>query len=332
MNKIQMSVSNDIQELIKYVNKQGLRDVFSLLIYQIKLSEARSHFIRETYESLRLPMSADKSSSSNNVIKGQIIQLDLISKLFMFMEDYLSYSYYLHNAKEELPTKILSHDSVVWKEIEHLKSLDNDGIYKYLLLPNSDNLPLSHDDREFVKETLSNLVRDILGRIKEITNFYDKYNRIYIKYKHIFSALIGTSYKDEKNRIEIPRIFMRDINKDKTICTYILSTDNETVDYYGKLGNDTSKVFSILLDCHIHSIQNFGRAFLIPDIDFTSSHNKDKWLEIVRKVNTFTGIPPLTLTINVMEPISQLMLKGLAKDHIFKSNRDIFSTSNTETR
>jgi len=184
---------------------------------------------------------------------------------------------------------------------------------------------------------LSNFADDIYRRIKEITYFYENYNRVYIKYKHIFSPLIGTTYKDEQNEIGIPRIFIRDMQKDKItknkiISTYILSTDNETFDYYEKLGNDISSVFLFLLDCHVHSIQNCGRAFLIPDIPFASNDKNNRWQEIVRKVNTYTGIHPLTLRINVKETISQQMLEALSKDHIFKWDQDILKHSENSLR
>jgi|SRR6187200_111489 len=108
------------------------------------MCETRSHLIRETAESLKGLIAANMSSSkTDTIIKIQTIQLDLISKLFMFMEDYLSYSYYLHTSRNELPTKILSHDIVVWDEIEHLNGLDKQGIYDYLSLPYADKLPLS---------------------------------------------------------------------------------------------------------------------------------------------------------------------------------------------
>jgi hypothetical protein len=334
-----MSKSKEKEELDKYISKEGLTDTYPLLIFQIKMCEARSHLIRETAESLKVLNASNISSSkkTDTIIKIQAIQLDLISKLFMFMEDYLSYSYYLYTSRNELPTKILSHTNVVWDEIKHLNGLDKQGIYDYLLLPDADKLPLYDNDKQFVKEVLSNFADDIYRRIKEIINFYQNYDRIYIKYKHIFSPLIGTRYKDEQKGIEIPRIFIRDMQKDKItknkiISTYILSTDNETFDYYEKMGNDISTVFLSLLDCHVHSVQNCGRAFLILDIHFASIEKENRWKEIVRKVNTFTGISPITLRINVKETISQQMLEALSKDHIFKWDQDILKHSENSLR
>lgn len=78
------------------------------------------------------------------------------------------------------------------KEIKHLKALDNEGVSKYLLLPTTDRLPLPDNDKKFVQETLKDLSEGVGTRINEITRFYDNYYRVYIRYKHIFSAIIGT--------------------------------------------------------------------------------------------------------------------------------------------
>ena len=78
------------------------------------------------------------------------------------------------------------------KEIKHLKALDNEGVSKYLLLPTTDRLPLPDNDKKFVQETLKDLSEGVGTRINQITRFYDNYYRVYIRYKHIFSAIIGT--------------------------------------------------------------------------------------------------------------------------------------------
>ena len=85
---------------------------------------------------------------------------------------------------------------------------------------------------------------------------------IYIRYKHIFSAIIGT-YSNEQTK-KIPRIFIRDRNKKKDY-TYVLLSNIETLEYYEKSNDDLTKAFLTLLGCHIHYIQNCGKPFLVPD-------------------------------------------------------------------
>ena len=111
---------------------------------------------------------------------------------------------------------------------------------------------------------------------------------IYIRYKHIFSAIIGT-YSNEQTK-KIPRIFIRDRNKKKDY-TYVLLSNIETLEYYEKSNDDLTKAFLTLLGCHIHYIQNCGKPFLIPDVFFLAGDKKEHWLEIAKKVNSYTGIP-----------------------------------------
>jgi hypothetical protein len=326
------------EELASHLSKEGLWDVYPLLIYQIKLCEAKSHMIKEMSERIRiLLVESDTSNKTDTTIKIQTNQLALISQLFMFMEDYLSYSHYLRTSIKELPMKILSHSNVVWKEMEHLETLNKEGVSDYLLLPQIEKLPLSDTDKLFVGEVLSNFSKDIFRRLERIIKFYKNYHRVYIKYKHIFSPLIGTTYHDLQNGIEIPRIFIRDKKYDKDrnqeiISTYIISTDNATIDYYDTLEDDISIIFSRLLDCYVHSIQNADRPFLIPEVHIIPAEKKLLWQSIVEKVVTIKAIQPLTLRINVKETVSRQMLEALTTDHIFKRDQDILTHEENSAR
>lgn len=73
-----------------------------------------------------------------------------------------------------------------------------------------------------------------------------------------------------------------------------------------------------------HYIQNCGRPFLIPDVFFLTGEKKERWLEIVKKVNSYTGILPLTLKINVKKDIRQGMLTALSREYIFRWDKDFF--------
>jgi len=71
-------------------------------------------------------------------------------------------------------------------------------------------------------------------------------------------------------------------------------------------------------------MQNCGKPFLVPDVFFLAGDKKERWLEIVKKVNSYTGIPPITLKINVKEGIRQRMFNELSREYIFRWDRDIF--------
>jgi hypothetical protein len=147
---------------------------------------------------------------------------------------------------------------------------------------------------------------------------------VYNKYKHIFTPQIGTYSVEET--VKKPRIFIRDeYKKDKITqkATYVLPTEVKTIQYYEELKDDVSKVFLTLLESHIHSIQNCGRPFLIPDGFFLPDEKKNQWLGIVNKINRVTGIMPLNLRINVKEEIRKTMLEALLNKHIFVIDKDI---------
>ena len=268
------------EELRKYILGEDLTKVFPILIYQIILAEARSEMIKESSQKLKKTFMDTVNSyfTEQSFIKLHMLQLDLISKLFMLLEDYLSYSYYLRFNKKDLPENILSPTmGLPQKEINNLKDLDKAGISEYFLLSNLNKLPLPDNDKKFVEEVLNVLFVESQQRINEIAKFFKNYYKVYIRYKHILSAFIGT-YSVEENK-KIPRIFMRDQieNKKQNVkkyYTHILPSNIETLEYYEKLNDHISKMFKLLLACHVHSIQNCGKPFLISDGYFLPSDRK----------------------------------------------------------
>ena len=240
----------------------------------------------------------------------------------------MSYSYYLDQAAlEELHKKILEENTVTWREVDYLKGFSLKDIYAYLLLPDVDKLSLADEEKQFVKENLNTLAQDIRQRINTIVNFFTNYNRVYTKYKHIFSAMVGT-YAIEQNQ-ERPRIFARDYHKDKITkkvgrATYVIPSTLYALDYYEKLKDDISTVFLSLLEAHTQSLYNLGKPFLIPDIYLLSPDKKTYWMQISQKVNFSTvGRAEFILKINVGQKYIQSMLNALAKDFIYKIDEDI---------
>jgi hypothetical protein len=144
------------KQVSDYISSEGLTDLYPILVYQIKLCEARDVLVKDSCQLYRkyLTEVEDSFFSADSIIKLQATQLDVVSKLFMFMEDYLSFSYYLHTSKKELPREIQSRHSVVWDEVEYLENVCAEEIQKYLLLPEVEKLPISNIERNFVNDTL----------------------------------------------------------------------------------------------------------------------------------------------------------------------------------
>jgi hypothetical protein len=316
------------EQVSKYISSEGFDILYPLLMFQIQICEARGILINDTCTRFReYYTEADNGlSTSNSIIKLQATQLDVISKLCMFVEDFLGFSRYLRICKKELPNKIQSQENKVWNEIRSLQKMKTDGFRKYLILPSARQLAISEIEQKFVKQVLKIILSGVQERIQRIIKFYIDFHRVYNKYKHIFAGQLGT-YSIENN-IRKPRIFIRDAyDYPKGVFqkkTYVLPTDTETIDYFEKIKDDILTVFLTLLESHIHSIQNCGKPFLIPDGFFLSQDTKLNWLHLVRRINLVTGIQPLKMRINVKHNIKQTMLDSLSKNHIFIIDKDIF--------
>jgi hypothetical protein len=323
-------LSNKGELISNYLSSNNISNLFNLLVFETILCKARINLIEEKIKRCReLFIDMENSSySADSIVRIQTVQLDTISSLFMILEDFLSYSHYLNATKIELlPDKILDESTVTWKHLGFLRNLSIDKTYDYLLLPRPKKMTLTSEEKRFVSDMLKMLVHDIHDKIGRITGFFVKYNRIYAKYKHVFSAMVGTYAVENNNKM--PRIFIRDRyenKKDNTVeePTYVIPSTLDAFRYYDELKNDISTVFLYLLEAHIQSMQNCGQPFLMPDFYCIAADKKPKWLEIAKKVNFFTGsLPNLNLRINIKERLVESMLNGLSQEYIFKIKEDI---------
>ncbi len=194
--RIIMSAAEKAAIVQSYLNANNLGHVFAMLLYERTLANVRGILLSESINQFRtyLLQSNDMPGRSEYVIKMHAIQLDLISRLFMLLEDYLSYSYLL--------------------------SIDD--ISDYLLFKKVDELELNSNDKEFVTKYLNIFSKDIYERVKRIVKFFDNYYRVYIKYKHIFSAIFGIYGIRDDRSIE-SYIYIRDYLKEMP-STYIIGT------------------------------------------------------------------------------------------------------------
>jgi hypothetical protein len=319
-----------LEQISNYLADNQLNDVFCTLTYQTTVCKARVDSVNRKIESCKehLKQTTNTKHDVEAVIRLQMAQLDLISALFMLLEDYLSYSYFLRNAKSQLPEKILGEETVTWKEVDFLDALDPTKTHEYLLLPSVDKFPmLGEHEKEIVKKNLGTLAGDIHDRIRRIVIFFHNHNRVYGKFKHLFPGVVGT-YTIQQNE-NIPRIFVRDRHYNKVTkvtdsAMYVLPNSLEVFDYYDNLKNDISRVFLSLIEAHIQNMQNCGNPFL--PLDISSSINQSQWLEIAQKVNLLTTLPNITVRINVEQSRVGDMLKALSENFIFKFDRDPIST------
>jgi hypothetical protein len=143
------------EQVSKYLSKNNLTKTFRLLAYEMFLCKARIGLIEEKITRCRQLFTEmqNYSYTAHSVARLQTSQLDLISSLFMLLEDYLSYSHYLNaTEKKFLPDKILDETTVTWKQIPYLQNLSITKTCDYLLLPSIKKANLTSEEKRFVRE------------------------------------------------------------------------------------------------------------------------------------------------------------------------------------
>jgi hypothetical protein len=308
-----------------------------VLLNQTNLTAGRVGLLKEKiqkYRNFLLQNIDPEPNITGSVSKMHTTQLDIVSGMFMLLEDFAVYSHQLRKSLVDMPTTIASENrGVVLNEINYLEKLSKlKDIRSYLLFPNIDLLKLERDDRKFVSGVLKNITRDIRSRIKKITIFYRYYYRVYIKYKHVLTAIVGLYYivsssRDPRQKEVYSHIYIRDRHKGKAY-TYILPVGLEALDYYEDLIDDIGLVFNAVLTSYIHSMSNLGKPFLVPTEYFlkgASAEDVQKWRRIVRQVNHIPVLLP-TLNFNVVfaRKFPRRLNRILSKRYICKLNRDIY--------
>ena len=258
---IDQSVYVSDAKLRDYLSENKLLLTFCILQYGIKSLKARWGLLEKKVSEFRDCSLAEFSpvdSQTEQISRRQIIHLDLLSSIFMFMEDFLGYSYNLRKPSQEFPKLIASRNyKTVEKEIALLEKLKKRDIGQFLLFPDLEPLSLDSNEKKIVNHHLQKISEDYLSSIKIILRFYGKYYRVYIKYKHIFTALLGF----QSNRLDIPRkrviiggqIYIRDYNgNSKGFSTYILpNTSIECVEHYQEIIDRIRHVFYLLIYAYL---------------------------------------------------------------------------------
>jgi hypothetical protein len=332
-----IQISNS--DLNAYLKRNKLLLTYLILNQSVSTIIGRNMLFKEKaqqYRNFLLSYETSEEIVTYDMVEMQIMFLDLLSNIFMFLEDYLGHSYHLKTSMKDFPKQIASMNKrVAEKEIKYLKRLKKNNISSYLLLPDETGLGLNKKEISLVRKNFKNIVARNYNRIKNIVEFYRRYYRVYTKYKHILPAVLGVYRRiydiSKRKNILASDIFVRDYiftkGGRKRYHTYILhSTGLEPLNYLEDVMDDLKNVFEILLLSRINSMSNLGESFLIPVYNYIDTEDKVYWDQIIEKVNKIPQIlPELKIIININDPLKTKMEKMLAKHSVFKLPRDLFT-------
>jgi len=280
---------------------------------------------------------------SYDIVKMQLMLLDLLSSIFMSLEDYLGHSHHLRLSLGDFSKQIASKNwKVTENEIDYLKSLTKKDISKYLLLPDVSKLNVDYNDIKIVKKNFRNITQIVYKKMRQLLKFYKRYYRVYTKYKHILPAVLGLYARNynleniQDKDIVTSNIYIRDRvyvknkkNRKYKYNTYvILSSGLQSLTYYEQIMEDIKSIFNLLALSYINSMSNLGKPFIIPANDYIKEEEWFQWEKILKKVNTTSVISPnLEVSLNFVEPLRGKLGTYLPKNTIYKLERDLLSGS-----
>ncbi|MGI0013024.1 MAG: hypothetical protein ACREBU_06235, partial [Nitrososphaera sp.] len=209
----------------------------------------------------------------------------------------------------------------------------------YLLFPEFDKLPLKKNEIKFVRTIYSSFALQTYACIRRIVRFYGKYSRVYNKYKHGLSAIVGLFQlthpgvrshiylRDEARRRSRKKSSPAKQHKKRRIITLVIPTDLASLEHYQSIVDDINHVFIFLILSHLYNIHRAQRPYLLDEIRVDDSRT-EKYAEIVAKVN---GIPTrieFKVGFNFIFPdkAKKKMLKVTRRDFIYVFPHDMIAS------
>lgn|SRR5574341_1105660 len=325
-----------LQEAWKYLHNNGLEASFVVIFRQTGLLQARIERLNEAIESLRTILLRGEfpiGVAEEVITRTQVLQLEIIAGLFMILEDYLTFSRLMRTTLRELPLRIAHQNAmgIMKDEIDYLREIRILEMRNYLLFPDIKTLGLSTKEKRFLRFHLQDLAKKTLAITKRIVIFYDRYNRIYVRYKHAFTPLVGLPGKHidpASGKTSLSSIiYVRDITVDKKsrkdkIVTYLLPTDLGALDYYEGILKDLQVIFSNILSAQLNTLLNKGSRSLFPTGNFDNEQDKQEWERISKKVN-FLAVPFYRLEIRLNVKLTPQQKDRLQRSRILNWKRDI---------
>jgi hypothetical protein len=341
-NEGRIEISNT--SLHKYLEKNKLKKTFLIINQSVITCDARYSLFKERADYCRNLILTYRSPDQNvtlDIVRLQLLHLDMLANIFMLLEDFLGHSSSLRFSLKEFPYRIASrNDRTASDEIEYLRKLKLRDVSSYLLHQNISGL--NGNESKLLQENYRNMRRDILKRIRKILEFHSRYYRVYIKYKHILPVVLGIHHKkynigqsfevsnsfiyirDFQERKKKPGIISRKRNKFHTYI--VLASGLEPLTYYESIMDDIKLVYTLILISYVNHMCNMGKPFVIPITEYVESYQREKLTGIIRKANTLSiTSPTLDFRVNIESPLKEKLEDKLPKETIYRLRRDILS-------
>lgn len=321
-------------ELSKFLIENNLGVTFKVLSNGLINYRSRVRLLKEKSDLLKKVLTSPLPSQDvySEMAKIHVQQLDYLSSIFMFLEDFLAYSFNLSGSLsklQEFPSQIASENfNVLNKEIENLRSKVKSDISDYLLFPNIELLGLTQEKKNLLKNVLDRILVKFDQSMQRILEFYDNYYRVYIKYKHVLTAVIGLHEindisDDPSKKVVSSHIYIRDRYKEQ-FKTHIIACNVETVTYYEDIVNFIKCVFELLILSYMQYLMNYGKRSIIPTNNYIKDEEKELWSSILKTNKGTVLYPNFQIYFNIYGELAKALRDILPKRFIYTKKSDIF--------
>jgi hypothetical protein len=229
----------------------------------------------------------------------------------------------------EFPAQIASENhNVSNKEIKNIRNRKKLDIGEYLLFPDVELMPLKKEEKNLLRVVFKRMSTDVDKSIQSIIEFYDNHYRVYIKYKHVLTAIVGLHEiiddpNDPLKKTVASHIYVRDGHK-KEFRTNIIACNMETISYYEKIIGHIRSIFQLLILSYLHYLMNHGKRVIIPIGTYIKDGEKKLWESILKTNKAKVLYPNFQTQIKISGDLANALSNILPKKYIYTKKTDIF--------
>lgn len=293
---------------------------------------ARAAAAQKAFENLKhglLSPFPSNISPGDWVIDIQSRQLDVLQRIFLTLEDFLTYTHVLSSEPRSLAATLATKSSNFASEIGHLSGMNTHDLWAFLKYPDLSKLGLSFEERRFVRGILRRSIRNQKDRILRVSTFWRNHYNVYLKYKHRFSVLLGM-YQTSGEKV-VSHIYVRSEERArsnrKKVFSYVIPVDLETANYYEEVTEDLFDLFQFILKSNILDMTNPGMNFFPPiSLQDVPEADRVKLQQIVDSMQ-FVSFKDwiLNMGISLTGKRGAIATRAIRRNHVYRMPRDIYT-------
>jgi len=297
------NLSKKSEEYIEYIQREiGIENYYLIRNYLDLPLYARGITLRILFDAIE-DIDAEKSKypfkGDEKLKVKHMLQLDIISKIMMLIEDLGAFAVAFKEGPKNLSKIVLSRRSTskIHSFFQNLERINGDELLDIMGFPVLDKLSLNKEERQLVKKVMSAMADDIRRGLLEIRDFRNQHITVYNKYKHGFTV---TPYAEKTPKsilltADFESVMVVVHDKNKPIENVLpVPHSKRILESYKIIIGGVQMLLKDMLENHWMKIDHQMPNYLPPRVygmDKLSSEDLKKYRKIVEKLQPKPRIP-----------------------------------------